>query len=109
MSTDDPNRTEGAYNQTLGSAKETLGNLTGSTSLQKSGAEQNAAGKGQEAQGQLSDLGTGIQERVKGAAGGMVAGVTGDREKEEEMRMRHDDAKTKQRSAEADIAKQAEA
>lgn len=39
----------------------------------------------------------------------MVAGVTGDREKEEEMRMRHDDAKTKQRSVEADIAKHADA
>ncbi|KAI4192123.1 MAG: hypothetical protein LQ346_004469 [Caloplaca aetnensis] len=109
MSTDDPNRTEGSWNQTVGSAKETLGNLTGSTALKKEGSEQNAAGKGQEAQGQLSDFGSGVQERVKGAAGGMLAGVTGDREKEEEMRMRHDDAKTKQRSAEADMAKQAEA
>lgn len=39
----------------------------------------------------------------------MLAGVTGDREKEKEMQMRHDDAKTRQRSAEADMAKQAEA
>lgn len=50
-----------------------------------------------------------MQDRVKGAAGGMMAGLTGDREKEDEMRMKHDDAKTKQRSAEADIQKQAEA
>lgn len=38
-----------------------------------------------------------------------MAGITGDREKEEEMKRVHDDAKTKQRSAEADIQKQAEA
>lgn len=41
--------------------------------------------------------------------GGAFAGLTGDREKEEEMRIKHDDAKTKQRSAEADIAKVADA
>ncbi|KAL8841511.1 MAG: hypothetical protein Q9170_000894 [Blastenia crenularia] len=109
VSTDDPDRAEGSWNQTLGSAKESLGSFTGSTSLQKEGERQNAEGKGQEAQGQLSDFGSGVQDRVKGAAGGMVAGVTGDREKEEEMRRKHDDAKTKQRSAEADIQKQADA
>ncbi|KAL8759122.1 MAG: hypothetical protein Q9199_001004 [Rusavskia elegans] len=109
VSTDDPNRTEGSWNQTLGSAKESVGGLVGSESMKKEGAQQNAEGKGQEAQGQLSDFGSGVSDRVKGAVGGMAAGVTGDREKEEEMRMKHDDAKTKQRSAEADIQKQADA
>ncbi|KAI4191450.1 MAG: hypothetical protein L6R41_000101 [Letrouitia leprolyta] len=109
VSTDDPNRTEGSWNQTIGSAKESIGSLTGATGLQKEGERQNAEGKGQEAQGQLSDFGSGVQDRVKGAAGGIVAGITGDREKEEEMRLKHDDAKTKQRSAEAAIQKQAEA
>lgn len=99
----------GSWNQTVGSAKESLGGLVGSEALKKEGSQQNAEGKGQEAQGQLSDFGSGVQDRVKGAAGGMVAGITGDREKEEEMRRIHDDAKTKQRSAEADIQKQAEA
>ncbi|KAI4288607.1 MAG: hypothetical protein L6R35_002133 [Caloplaca aegaea] len=109
VSTDDPNRSEGSWNQTVGSAKESLGGLVGSEALKKEGSQQNAEGKGQEAQGQLSDFGSGVQDRVKGAAGGMVAGITGDREKEEEMRRIHEDAKTKQRSAEADIQKQAEA
>ncbi|KAL8866949.1 MAG: hypothetical protein Q9174_005977 [Haloplaca sp. 1 TL-2023] len=109
VSTDDPNRTEGSWNQTLGSAKESLGGLVGSEALKKEGQQQNAEGKGQEAQGQLSDLGSGVQDRIKGTMGGIGAAITGDREKEEEMRLKHDDAKTKQRSAEADIQKQADA
>ncbi|KAL8978690.1 MAG: hypothetical protein Q9205_005789 [Flavoplaca limonia] len=75
-----------------------MGGLIGSESMKKEGAQQNAEGKGQEAQGQLSDFGSGVEDRVKGAVGGMAAGITGDREKEEEMRMKHDDAKTKQRN-----------
>jgi len=37
----------------------------------------------------------------------MVAGLTGDREKQQRYQMLHDDGKTAQRSAEADIQKQA--
>lgn len=44
---------------------------------------------------------------VTGAAGGMMAGLTGDREKQQEYQMMHDDGKTAQRSVEADIQKQA--
>ena len=32
---DDPNRTEGSWNQTVGSGKETLGNLLGAEGLKK--------------------------------------------------------------------------
>ena len=41
-----------------------------------------------------------------GAAGGIVAGITGDRDKQETYQAMHDDGKTAQRSAEADIQKQ---
>ena len=61
----------------------------------------------QEAQGQLSDLGGGIGDRVQGTVGGIVAGVTGDREAQQKYQAIHDDGKTAQRSAEADIQKQA--
>ncbi len=59
---DDPNRGEGAWNQTMGSAKESLGGLVGAEELKKEGQRQNQEGKGQEAQGQLSDLGSGYGE-----------------------------------------------
>ncbi|KAI4098875.1 MAG: hypothetical protein L6R37_006268 [Teloschistes peruensis] len=94
VSTDDPSRSEGGF--------------MGAEGLKKEGQQQNAEGKGQEAQGQLSDLGSGIQDRITGTLGGIGASITGDRAKEEEFRLKHDDAKTKQRSAEADIQKQAD-
>lgn len=96
---DDPKRSEGSWNQTVGSGKEMLGNALGAEGLKKEGQRQNAEGKEQEAQGQLSDLGSGIRDRVQGAVGGAVAGVTGDREGQEKYRAMHDDGKTAQRSA----------
>jgi uncharacterized protein YjbJ (UPF0337 family) len=102
----DPNRQTGSWNQTIGSAKETLGNLTGIESLKQEGARQNAEGKEQEAKGQLSDFGQGVSDRVSGAVGGAVAGLTGDRAGQEKRNQQHDVGKTLQRGAEADIQKQ---
>ena len=103
---DDPKRTEGSWNQTVGSAKEAVGGLVGNESLKQAGARQNAEGKGQEAEGQLSDLGSGIGNRVSGAVGGAVAGITGDRDAQLKAQEQHDVGKTQQRGAEHDIQKQ---
>ena len=56
-----------------------IGNLVGAEGLKQEGIKQNQDGKAQEAQGQLSDLGQGVTDRVKGSLGGAVAGLTGDR------------------------------
>lgn len=74
--------------------------------MKREGQEQNAAGKGQEAQGQLNDYGSGIANRVSGAVGGAVAGLTGDRQAQEAAQEKHDIGKTQQRGAEHDIVKQ---
>jgi hypothetical protein len=74
--------------------------------LKRTGAQQNAEGKGQEAQGQISDYGSGIANRVGGAVGGAVAGITGDREAQVKAQDKHDVGKTQQRGAEHDIVKQ---
>jgi len=103
---DDPNRTEGSWNQTVGSAKEAVGGLVGSEDLKKAGAQQNAEGKGQEAQGQLNDFGSGVANRVGGAVQGGLAGITGDRDAQLAAQEKHDVGKTQQRGAEADIQKQ---
>lgn len=90
----------------MGSAKEAVGGLIGNENLKKAGEQQNAEGKAQEAQGQLSDLGKGVSDRVTGAVGGAVAGLTGDREEQKRREAQHDLGKTLQRGAEADIQKQ---
>lgn len=74
--------------------------------LKSAGAQQNAEGKGQEAQGQLNDFGSGVANRVTGAVGGAVAGVTGDRDAQLKAQEQHDVGKTQQRGAEHDIQKQ---
>ena len=106
VAANDPNRQAGSWNQTMGSAKETVGNLIGNESLKQQGQQQNAEGKAQEAKGQLNDLGKGVADRVSGAVGGAVAGVTGDREAQKAAERQHDTGKTLQRGAEAEIQKQ---
>lgn len=102
---DDPNRTSGSWDQTVGSAKESLGNLIGNETLRREGAQQNAQGKEKEAQGQLKDWGQGVADRAQGALGSVGAAVLGDRQGEEKWRDVHDEGKTRQRGAEADMEK----
>ncbi|KAI9665410.1 MAG: hypothetical protein M1831_001848 [Alyxoria varia] len=104
---DDPNRTQGSWNQTVGSAKESIGNFTGAEGLKKEGIQQNQEGKGQEAQGQLSDLGSGVKDRITGTAGNVAGAVTGDREAQRKAEEKHDKGKTQQRGVEHDLQKQA--
>lgn len=90
----------------MGSAKETLGNLTGAEGLKQQGQQQNQEGKEQEAKGQLNDFGEGVKDRVGGTVGNAAASLTGDREEQEKRQAQHDQGKTLQRGAEADIQKQ---
>lgn len=109
MTQDNPDRTEGSWNQTLGSGKEFIGGLVGSESLKQEGIKQNQAGKEQEARGQLTDLSEGVSDRVSGAVGGVVAGLTGDKKAEAAYQERHDKGKTQQRGVEYDLGKKADA
>ncbi|KAJ8062535.1 hypothetical protein OCU04_009063 [Sclerotinia nivalis] len=103
----DPARQEGSWNQTIGSGKEFVGGMLGAEELRKEGREQNAAGRGQQAQGQLNDLGSGVKDRVKGSVGEKVAGIKGDREEEERRREMHDVGKSRQRGVESELEREA--
>lgn len=103
----DPNRSDGSWNQTVGSGKETLGNLVGAEGLKQEGIRQNQEGKEQEARGQLSDLGQGIGDRVTGSVGGAIAGLTGNKTEQAARQQQHDEGKTRQRGVEADLDKKA--
>ena len=104
---DDPNRSAGSWNQNVGALKESVGGFVGAEGLKQEGIQQNQEGKGQEAQGQLSDLGKGMQDRVGGTIGGAVAGLTGNASQKAEAQRQHDDGKARQRGVEADLQKQA--
>jgi uncharacterized protein YjbJ (UPF0337 family) len=104
---DSPDRTQGSWDQTIGSGKETIGNLIGSEDLKRQGREQNESGQAQEAKGQLSDLGSGVGDRVTGAVGSAVAGLTGNRADQERYADLHDEGKSRQRGVEMDINKRA--
>ena len=106
---DNEDRSQGQWDQTMGSGKETLGNLIGNQNLKEQGREQNLQGQGQEAKGQLSDLGQGISNRVQGAVGSGVAGLTGDKEGQAKYGELHDEGKSRQRGVEMDLDKQAQA
>ncbi|KAF2652785.1 hypothetical protein K491DRAFT_604241 [Lophiostoma macrostomum CBS 122681] len=100
---DDPKRTDGAWNQNVGALKDSVGGFVGVTGLQEEGRRQNAAGKNEEAEGQVTDLGKGIGDRVGGTIGGAVAGLTGNAAQKEEAQKQHDDGKARQRGVETDL------
>ena len=104
---DDPNRSAGSWNQNVGAAKEALGGFVGAEGLKQEGIQQNREGKGQEAQGQMSDLGKGVQDRVGGTIGSAVAGLTGNAAQKTEAQRQHDEGKARQRGVEADLQKEA--
>ncbi|KAF2023738.1 hypothetical protein EK21DRAFT_80165 [Setomelanomma holmii] len=104
---DDADRTAGSWNQNVGAAKEALGGFVGAEGLKQEGIQQNQEGKAQEAQGQISDLGKGVQDRVGGTIGGAVAGLTGNQSQKVEAQKQHDEGKARQRGVEADLQKQA--
>jgi len=106
---DDPNRSAGSWNQTVGAAKEAIGNLVGAEGLKQEGIQQNKEGKAQEAQGQLNDLGSGIADRVSGAVGGAAASLTGNTAQQEARQAQHDQGKSLQRGVELDLDKQVNA
>ncbi|GAW21069.1 hypothetical protein EKO27_g42 [Xylaria grammica] len=106
---DDPDRTAGAYAQTVGSAKEAFGGLVGSESIKAAGREQNQEGQRREAKGQVNDYASGLGDRVTGTLGSAVAGITGNQKAEADYQEQHDSGKTQQRGAEHDIKKQADA
>jgi len=106
---DNADRTQGQWDQTVGSAKETVGGLLGNDNLKQQGREQNLSGQGQEAKGQASDLGHGLSDRVQGSLGSAVSGLTGDKAGQQKYSEMHDEGKTRQRGVEMDLDKQAQA
>lgn len=86
---DNSDRSQGQWDQTVGSMKEATGNFLGNENLKQQGRQQNLQGQGQEAKGQMSDLGQGISDRVGGAVGSVYANVTGNKAAEQAYKVQH--------------------
>lgn len=91
------------WDQTMGSAKESVGNALGHENLRQAGVQQNVSGKDAEAKGQLKDLGQGVTDRAQGAVGSVGAAIKGDREEEEKWRQVHDEGKGRQKETEKEV------
>jgi len=106
---DSSDRTQGSWNQNVGAAKEAVGGFVGSENLKQQGIEQNRQGQGQQAAGQLNDLGSGLGDRIAGTVGGAYANLTGDTVGQEKRQAQHDVGKSLQRGVEHDLQKEADA
>ena len=109
---DKENLPSGTYNQTVGSAKQSVGAAIGNENLRRDGASQTARGEEEEARKQVHEWGNSVGDRVKGKVGEFVSGpgFGGDEEqrlKEEKERMKykdlHDQGKMRQKGVEAEI------
>ncbi|PGH23070.1 hypothetical protein AJ80_02844 [Polytolypa hystricis UAMH7299] len=102
----------GQYDQTLGSAKQSLGTAIGNDSLRRQGEAQLSRGQDQEAQRQVHDWGEGVGDRVKGKVGTALSGAGFGGTEEERLKQEreraewkdlHDQGKERQMESERDI------
>jgi len=71
--------------------------MFGAEGLKQEGIRQNQHGKAMEAQGQLSDFGSGAADRFQGTVGGAFSSLTGDKAGQAHYQQLHDQGKTTQR------------
>ncbi|KAI5811364.1 hypothetical protein DFH27DRAFT_597154 [Peziza echinospora] len=100
---DNQDRRDGQWNETVGSAKKALGNLTGNESLKASGTRQEQEGQGQKAAGQLTDLASGTADRLTGTVGGGLSSLVGNTSAQAEYQHQHDQGKATVRGVEHDV------
>ncbi|KAF8467347.1 hypothetical protein BDZ91DRAFT_723883 [Kalaharituber pfeilii] len=100
---DNQERREGQREETAGSVKKAIGNITGNTSLKNEGARQEEEGQSRKAAGQVKDLTSGTADRLAGAAGGGVAAMMGNPDAQSGFQKQHDQGKTKVRGVETDV------
>jgi len=105
---DSQKRTDGSWNQTLGSGKQFIGGVIGSDSLKQQGREQYDRGVQEEAEGRAQDYVQGVSDRVKGTIGTMTADLVGNPDAKAEYQRQHDDGKAGQRSVEDDLQREAD-
>lgn len=103
-----PDQPSGKYNQTVGSAKQSIGTLVGNKNLQRTGEEQNQQGQDEEAQIHAQNWAEGVEKRAKGKVGAVLAAGQpegGGEDDHMKWKRLHDEGKQTQKGAEQDIDK----
>ncbi|RPB24271.1 hypothetical protein L211DRAFT_837654 [Terfezia boudieri ATCC MYA-4762] len=103
---DNQDRRQGAWDETVGSVKKAVGNLTGNAALKDAGARQEQEGQEQKAAGQIKDLTSGAADRVAGTIGSGMASLTKNTEAQADFQKQHDQGKTRVRGVEAELNSQ---
>ena len=75
-------KSTGQFHSVKGTVVETVGNLTGSTNLQRSGRDEHAAGEREITAAKAKNWGEGAADRVVGKKDAVLGSVTGDRSQE---------------------------
>ncbi|KAH8917315.1 hypothetical protein BT69DRAFT_1248954 [Atractiella rhizophila] len=95
-SSNNPSKSNANWNSTVGSAKETFGNMTGASSWEQSGAEQRSRGDAEYKAAQAKGWTEGVGDRIGGKKDNVVGAVTGDKSQEMTGRAQHDKGKAEQ-------------
>ncbi|KAI0350988.1 hypothetical protein OH77DRAFT_1411926, partial [Trametes cingulata] len=89
-------KTTGQFHSMKGSAKETLGNLTGSQSWTQSGKQEHTAGETEYNAAQAKGYAEGTKDRIGGRKDAVVGALTGDRQQETTGNVRRDKGEAQQ-------------
>ncbi|KAK7020495.1 mismatched base pair and cruciform DNA recognition protein [Favolaschia claudopus] len=95
-STGEPNQTTGQFHSVKGTVVETIGNVTGLESWQKSGSQEHAAGEAEYNAARAKGYVEGAKDRVEGKKDSVLGAVTGDKTQQAQGNLQHDTGKAQQ-------------
>ncbi|KAF9063306.1 hypothetical protein BDP27DRAFT_1335346 [Rhodocollybia butyracea] len=91
----DLNKTSGQYHSTKGNVVEAIGNVTGATSWQNSGAKEHAEGEAEYKAAQVKGAAEGAKDQTKGYVDSVIGAVTGDKAKQTSGNIQQEAGKAK--------------
>ena len=91
----DPSKTNAQLNSTVGTLKETAGNIIGSKDLSETGKSQHEEGEAERKKAEGKAYGEGLAEGIKGKVQNVGGAITGDKEEQAKGSLKEEEAKAK--------------